>query len=194
MRHAGEHGDRDAVVRTPQGRLFGCERRAAADVTVSSPAWANGAAANTMTGTRFAEQRGWRSPFQTRVAAASKTQNGRRRMVNNITILATGPSRHVGAGQTRWQWPAGAWPLQQPKGLVKLGRQQVRREEAAGLPNIARPHGWGGHPHRSALEQSNVDIAQEFTQMILRSAATRPTPRPFTVSDELLADTLAIKR
>jgi len=51
-----------------------------------------------------------------------------------------------------------------------------------------------GHPHRERRWSSpNVDIAQEFTQMILGAARTSQR-QDITVSDELLADTLAIKR
>ena len=46
----------------------------------------------------------------------------------------------------------------------------------------------------SALEQSNVDIAQEFTQMILAQRGYQANSKTITVSDELLVDTLNLKR
>jgi len=46
----------------------------------------------------------------------------------------------------------------------------------------------------SALEQSNVDIAQEFTQMILAQRGYQANAKTITVSDELLLETIQIKR
>ena len=46
----------------------------------------------------------------------------------------------------------------------------------------------------SALEQSNFDIAQEFTQMILAQRGYQANSKTITVSDELLMDTLNLKR
>jgi flagellar hook protein FlgE len=44
------------------------------------------------------------------------------------------------------------------------------------------------------LEQSNVDIAQEFTQMILAQRGYQANAKSITVSDELLQDTINLKR
>ena len=46
----------------------------------------------------------------------------------------------------------------------------------------------------STLEQSNVDIAQEFTQMILAQRGYQANSKSITVADELLVDTLNLKR
>ena len=46
----------------------------------------------------------------------------------------------------------------------------------------------------SALEQSNVDMAQQFTQMILAQRGYQANSKTITVSDEVLMETLALKR
>ena len=46
----------------------------------------------------------------------------------------------------------------------------------------------------SALEQSNVDMAQEFTQMILAQRGYQANGKMITVSDQLLVDTLNLKQ
>jgi flagellar hook protein FlgE len=46
----------------------------------------------------------------------------------------------------------------------------------------------------SALEGSNVDIAVEFTQMILAQRGYQANAKSITVSDELLLETLQLKR
>ena len=69
------------------------------------------------------------------------------------------------------------------------------KAQAAGLPNVGVA-GTGGRGTLigSALEQSNVDIAQEFTQMILAQRGYQANSKTITVSDEILVDTLNLKR
>ena len=82
-----------------------------------------------------------------------------------------------------------------PEGLVKLGKNQFSESQASGVPSIGTA-GTGGRGTLigSALEQSNVDIAQEFTQMILAQRGYQANSKTITVSDELLVDTLNLKR
>ena len=83
-----------------------------------------------------------------------------------------------------------------PQGLVKLGSQPLRRERRRpASPNIGVA-GTGGRGTLigSALEQSNVDIAQEFTQMILAQRGYQANSKSITTLDELLVDTLNLKR
>jgi flagellar hook protein FlgE len=81
------------------------------------------------------------------------------------------------------------------KGLAKLGSNLYMETEAAGLPSIGVPGtGARGTLFGSAIELSNVDIAQEFTQMILAQRGYQANSKTITVSDELLLDTLNIKR
>ena len=78
---------------------------------------------------------------------------------------------------------------------MKLGANKFGESLAAGLPNLGVA-GTGGRGTLigAALEQSNVDIAQEFTQMILAQRGYQANSKTITVSDELLVDTLALKR
>ena len=46
----------------------------------------------------------------------------------------------------------------------------------------------------SALESSNVDMATEFTQMILAQRGYQANSRSITVADEILVETLQMKR
>jgi flagellar hook protein FlgE len=46
----------------------------------------------------------------------------------------------------------------------------------------------------SALEDSNVDIAQEFTQMILAQRGYQANAKTITTSDQVLVDTLNLKQ
>ena len=45
-----------------------------------------------------------------------------------------------------------------------------------------------------ALEASNVDLAQEFTEMIIAQRGYQANARVITTSDELLQETVQLKR
>jgi len=169
-----------------------------ADVAFATPTWANGAAGNAIDWTLVLPNgepalTGYNAPSQT----ASKTQNGSGGgMVNNITILADGTIQATfGAKQTVAVAKLAVANFNNPKGLVKLGSNRYGESESAGLPNVGEA-GTGGRGTLigSTLEQSNVDIATEFTQMILAQRGYQANAKTITVSDELLVDTLAIKR
>jgi flagellar hook protein FlgE len=82
-----------------------------------------------------------------------------------------------------------------PQGLVKSGNNFFSESEASGGPSVGVA-GTGGRGSLigSALEQSNVDIAQEFTQMILAQRGYQANSKSITVADELLLETLNLKR
>ena len=44
------------------------------------------------------------------------------------------------------------------------------------------------------LEMSNVDLANEFTEMIITSRAFQAIPRTITTSDEMLQELINLKR
>jgi len=117
-------------------------------------------------------------------------------MIDNITILPDGVIQATfGAGQTVAVGQLAMASFNNPKGLVKLGSNRYGESQSAGIPNVGTA-GTGGRGTLigSALEQSNVDIAQEFTQMILAQRGYQANSKTITVSDELLVDTLALKR
>ena len=105
-------------------------------------------------------------------------------------IIAT-----FGAGQTVAVGQLALANFNNPKGLVKLGANRFGEGQAAGTANVGTA-GTGGRGTLvgSAIEQSNVDIAQEFTQMILAQRGYQANSRTITVSDEVLVETLQLKR
>ena len=111
-------------------------------------------------------------------------------MLADGTIQAT-----FGAGETVVVGQLAIAGFNNPKGLVKLGSNKYGESQMAGSANVGTA-GTGGRGTLigSALEQSNVDIAQEFTQMILAQRGYQANSKTITVSDELLAETLNIKR
>jgi flagellar hook protein FlgE len=169
----------------------------ATDVTLVTPAWNNGAAANTMNWDLWDGSTGKLTGFSATSATSSITQNGSAPgMVDKIAISADGTIiATFGAGQTVNVGQLAMASFNNPKGLVKLGSSRYGESQSAGIPNIGTPNSGGrGVLIGSALEQSNVDIAQEFTQMILAQRGYQANGKTITVSDEILVETLNLKR
>ena len=171
----------------------------AADVALNAPTtWADGATPNQITWKLYdANSVPTITGFTSASATSSKSQDGAAPgMIQSVSISPDGTIvATFGAGQTI---PVGQLALatfNNPKGLVKLGSSRYGESQAAGIPNVGTA-GTGGRGTLigSALEQSNVDIAQEFTQMILAQRGYQANSKTITVSDELLQDTLALKR
>jgi flagellar hook protein FlgE len=171
---------------------------AVADLTFTTPAWTTGAQASPITWdlvdpNGVVSLTGYASPS----ATSSKSQNGAAAgMIDSISISADGSIvATFGAGQTVAVGQLSLANFNNPKGLVKLGSNRYGESQAAGIPNVGVA-GTGGRGTLigSALEQSNVDIAQEFTQMILAQRGYQANSKTITVSDELLMDTLNLKR
>jgi flagellar hook protein FlgE len=187
-----------ASVTPATGTSGGGTAPAVADITFTTPAWTSGAAASPLTWdlvdpNGVVSLTGYASPS----ATSSKSQNGAAAgMIDSIAITADGSIvATFGAGQTVAVGQLALASFNNPKGLVKLGSNRYGESQAAGIPNVGIA-GTGGRGTLigSALEQSNVDIAQEFTQMILAQRGYQANSKTITVSDELLMDTLNLKR
>jgi flagellar hook protein FlgE len=180
------------------GQLDQVDGAAAADIEVTGPAWANGAGVTNFTWALLAANgvaslTGFAGPS----ATSSVTQNGSAAgTINSISInsegeiLATfGTGSSVSVGQLAMA------NFNNPQGLVKLGSNRFGESASAGIPNVGVA-GTGGRGSLigSSLEQSNVDIAQEFTQMILAQRGYQANSKSITVADELLVETLNLKR
>lgn len=186
------------VTFTAAGALNLVDGAAAADVTIPGPTWKNGATATALKWDLVdANSVGSLTGFAGPSATSSATQNGAAAgTINSISIdsdgqiLATfGTGGSVAVGQLALA------NFNNPQGLVKLGSNRYGESESAGIANIGVA-GTGGRGTLigSSLEQSNVDIAQEFTQMILAQRGYQANSKSITVADELLVDTLNLKR
>jgi flagellar hook protein FlgE len=171
---------------------------APADVAFTTPAWSNGAAPSTMSwdivdANGLGMITGYASPSST----SSKTQNGSAAgQISDINVMPDGSIVGVvSAGESVVIGQLALANFNNPKGLIKIGANRYAPSESAGLRNIGEP-GTGGRGKiiGSALESSNVDIALEFTQMILAQRGYQANAKTITVSDELLVETLQLKR
>jgi flagellar hook protein FlgE len=82
-----------------------------------------------------------------------------------------------------------------PSGLIRAGETRFEASVNSGQPLIGEPgNGNRGALASGALEMSNVDLAQEFTNLIIAQRGFQANSRVITASDEVLADLVNLKR
>lgn len=82
-----------------------------------------------------------------------------------------------------------------PSGLLKAGDTLFRVSNNSG-PALIGVAGTGtrGGIQAGALEMSNVDLSQEFTDMIITQRGFQANSRVITASDEMLQELVNLKR
>lgn len=82
-----------------------------------------------------------------------------------------------------------------PMGLDQIGTSLWRESLASGEPQVKIPGSDGaGNVVSNALEMSNVDLAQEFSDMIITQRGYQANSRVITVSDTMLEELVNLKR
>lgn len=82
-----------------------------------------------------------------------------------------------------------------PSGLEKMGENLYRDTQNAGSQGIETPEeGTAGSIISGALEMSNVDLAEEFTEMITAQRGFQANTRIINTSDEILQELVNLKR
>ncbi len=80
-------------------------------------------------------------------------------------------------------------------GLAQSGNSYFSETANSGAANFAVPGEDGtGAIKNSALEMSNVDLAQEFSDMIITQRGYQANSRIITVSDSVLEELVNLKR
>ena len=80
-------------------------------------------------------------------------------------------------------------------GLSKMGKNLYAESRASGQAMTGVPlSGSLGSISPSAIEMSNVDLAQEFVKMITTQRAFQANSRVITTSDEILQELISLKR
>jgi flagellar hook protein FlgE len=80
-------------------------------------------------------------------------------------------------------------------GLEKTGDSQWRATVNSGLAQVGQPTSAGlGQVISGALEMSNVDLAQEFTNLVVAQRGFQANSRIITTSDEMLQELVSMKR
>ena len=82
-----------------------------------------------------------------------------------------------------------------PTGLLRKGNTSFAESLSSGSPNVgAATTGGRGSITAGYLEGSNVDMANEFTNMILAQRGFQAQTRVITTSDEMLQELVNLKR
>ena len=80
-------------------------------------------------------------------------------------------------------------------GLDKMGGNMYKETMNSGQPNVGAAGQEGFGSVRSGfLEMSNVDLSNEFTEMIVTQRAYQANSRSISTSDQMLEELLALKR
>jgi len=82
-----------------------------------------------------------------------------------------------------------------PQGLISAGDNMFELSNNSGLPNIG-PAGEAGRGTIVAgtLEMSNVDLSEQFTDMIITQRGFQANSRTITTSDQMLQELINLKR
>ena len=82
-----------------------------------------------------------------------------------------------------------------PPGLEKAGNSLYRETNSSGAVQVGLPYDNGaGTVEGGGLEMSNVDLASEFTDMIVTQRGFQANSRIITVSDTMLEELINLKR
>ena len=82
-----------------------------------------------------------------------------------------------------------------PMGLAKVGETSFRATANSGTVDIGVPgEGARGDLVGGSVEMSNVDLAAEFTNLILAQRGFQASSRVITTSDQVLEELVNIKR
>jgi flagellar hook protein FlgE len=82
-----------------------------------------------------------------------------------------------------------------PMGLEKVGETSFRASANSGNAQVGVPgQGMNGNLLTGSVEMSNVDLAAEFTNLILAQRGFQASSKVITTSDQVLEDLVNIKR
>lgn len=79
-------------------------------------------------------------------------------------------------------------------GLVRASGNRWQADPSSGTEIVGQPGGSNGFTVGGAVEMSNVDLASEFTNMIVAQRGFQASSRVISTSDQILEDLVNLKR
>jgi flagellar hook protein FlgE len=137
----------------------------------------------------------------TQVAAASGTTNSKQNgygagVMQGLTVDTNG--RIIGTFTNGQTYPVGQVAMSiftNNNGLQKVGQNIWKETVASGPASIGVANDVGrGSILGAHYEMSNVDVADEFTRLIITQRGYQANSRIVTTSDEMMVETLNLKR
>ncbi len=128
---------------------------------------------------------------------AGKYQDGS--PIGTLTTFSVGEDGTISGGfsngLSRTLGRVGLANFDNPQGLVDVGNNQFKTGANSGNAVVANPGEFGtGRIVGGALEQSNVDLSQQFIEMIQSSTGYSAASRVITTGDQLLQQLIALGR
>lgn len=121
----------------------------------------------------------------------------------SFSIQANGTVNYIDeTGETQIAGQIRLANFSNPGGLEQVGGNMYRdtvnagmfTDEATGLIDLIEPESGAAGIVSGALEMSNVDLAEEFTDMIVAQRGFQANTRIITTSDEILQELVNLKR
>jgi len=170
----------------------------AADVAFTTPQFSNGADPMTFTWEIYDDD-GVPSITGYPIASATSSTNTDGYPPGNLTSLMVDQDGLIQGvfdnGQVEQMGQLAIATFNNSQGLLRLGSNLFSETNASGAPSIGAANTGGrGSVTGSALESSNVDIATEFTNMLVFERGYQANSRIITTSDEVIQEALSLKR
>ena len=113
--------------------------------------------------------------------------------------LSVGPDGRISGrysnGQTRVLWQIALAQFRNPAGLESIGSDLFTQTMNSGqFDGVGVPAEAGTRIMAGVLEMSNVDLAQEFTEMITTQRGFQANSRVISTSDEMLQELVNLRR
>ncbi len=165
-------------------------------IAVSTPALADGAAAMTMNWTLlntsgtaqltdYAQASGLASSAQDGTSASSVTSVG---IQNGGQVVAT-----YSNGQTKVEAQLALAEIQNPTSLQNVGNNNLAASANTAIPAVGMPQTGGrGQILGGAVESSNVDMATQFTNLIVYQSAYQASSRVISTEQTIDQDVLQL--
>ncbi len=152
--------------------------------------WANGAADSSIDIALNLTQ------YSGQSSLVSKSQNGYASgTLSDVSVDEMGViTGSYSNGQSRQLAQVGLAKFANPNGLLRDGNNLFAQTQASGLAAVGAAGSGAGSIRSNSLEQSNVDIAEQFTDMILTQRIYQANSRTITTSDEMLQEVINLKR
>ncbi len=113
----------------------------------------------------------------------------------SYSISDKGEVQYVENGQIKLAGQVIIAKFDNNEGLQKVGQNLFKESANSGVPTDNAPNEDGaGSVVAGALEMSNVDLSEEFTEMIVAQRGFQANTRIITTSDEILQELVNLKR
>lgn len=169
-----------------------------ANPTVNIPGWTNGAAAQAIDWSLFdADGNGLLTQFSEQSAISASNQDGYGvGTLQTLIIDQDGLISGIFTNGANLQIARLALAnFNNENGLVRDGASTFLATTVAGSATVGAANTGGrGATVSNSLELSNVDITQEFTEMIISQRGYQANSRIITTTDEIIQEALSLKR